>query len=87
MQVVRLTIRETAESIQRQFGGKLVPDWKLRRVVDLMEAADTLVVQRVGMYRTIADADVQAVADELRRVGWLPIEGERSLSQEAPGVS
>lgn len=74
MVVLRLTIRETAESIQRQFGGKLVPDWKLRRVVDAMETADTLSIQRVGPYRTIADTDVATVADELRRLGWLESE-------------
>ena len=74
MQILRLTIRETAESIQRQFGGKQVPDWKLRRVVDAMEAADTLSVQRIGTYRTIADTDVRIIADELRRLGWLESE-------------
>ena len=68
---IRLTIRELGESIQRQFGGRLIPDWKLRRVVDDLEQADTLNVQRVGRYRTVSAADVETIADELRRLDWL----------------
>ena len=71
MQNVRLTIRETAESIQRQYGGRLIPEWKLRRTVDALESADSLGVQRIGMYRTVSADDVGIVAQEMRRLGWL----------------
>ena len=70
-QDVRLTIRELDESIQRQFGGTLVPDWKLRRVVDALEDAETLDVQRVGRYRTVSTDHVGIIADALRRLDWL----------------
>ena len=72
---IRLTIRETAESIQRQYGGRLIPEWKLRRIVDLLESQDLLDVQRIGMYRTVSANDVGIVADELRRLGSLESEG------------
>jgi len=71
VQVVRLTIREASESICRQFGGKQVPDWKLRRVVDAMESAGLLDVQRVGSYRTVADTDLALIAGQLEKIGWL----------------
>ena len=73
-QDVRLTTREVGESIHRQFGGRLVPDWKLRRVVDSLESQDTLEVQRIGNYRTITTDGVVVLADELRRLGWLESE-------------
>jgi hypothetical protein len=71
MQVIRLTIREAAAAVQRQHGGRVVPDWKLRRVVDCMEVADQIEVQRVGTYRTISSDDIGKIADELQRLGWL----------------
>lgn len=71
MRTIRLSIRETAESIQRLYGGHIVPDWKLRRIVDALDSRDSLDVQRIGMYRTISADDVGIVADELHRVGWL----------------
>jgi hypothetical protein len=74
MHVLRLTIRETAQAIQRQFGGALVPDWKLRRVVDAMESTDAISVQRVGTYRTIADSDVSIIASQLQQLGWIRTE-------------
>ena len=74
MQNVRLTIRETAESIQRLYGGRLIPDWKLRRIVDSLESNDSLDVQRIGMYRTVSADDVGIVANELRRMDWLESE-------------
>jgi len=74
MQVVRLTTRETSLAIQRQYGGKLIPEWKMRRVVDDLEARDIISVQRAGAYRTIADSDLQVIANELRRIGRLAIE-------------
>lgn len=74
MQTIRLTIKESAGSIQRQFGGRLVPDWKLRRVVDILEDQGSIDVQRVGTYRTIAGSDVAILANELRRIGWLKSE-------------
>ena len=74
MQNIRLTIRETAESIQRLYGGRLIPDWKLRRIVDSLESKDSLDVQRIGMYRTVLADDVGIVANELRRMDWLESE-------------
>jgi hypothetical protein len=72
MQVIRLTIRESAEAIQRRCGGHVVPDWKMRRVVDALESTERLDVQRVGMYRTIAADDITVIVEELRRIAWLP---------------
>lgn len=74
MQNIRLTIRETSESIRRLYGGRPIPDWKLRRVVDSLESQDSLDVQRIGMYRTVSADDVGTVANELRRLGWLESE-------------
>ena len=71
MQSLRLTIREAASSINRQFGGRLVPDWKLRRVVDALESSGSLDVQRIGTYRTVAANDVAVIAAELTRLGWI----------------
>ncbi len=74
MQNIRLSIRETAESIHRLYGGRLVPDWKLRRIVDSLESAESLDVQRIGQYRTVSVDDVCIIANELRRLGWLESE-------------
>jgi hypothetical protein len=71
MQVLRLTIREASQSIFRQYGGRPVPDWKLRRVVDVLESQGSLDVQRIGTYRTVSADDLWVIADELRRLGWL----------------
>lgn len=73
-QDVRLTTRKAGESVHRQYGGTLVPDWKLRRVVDSLESQEKLDVQRIGNYRTIAADGVVVLADELRRLGWLESE-------------
>lgn len=70
-QDVRLTIREVGESIHRQHGGPLVPDWKLRRVVDGLESSGELDVQRVGMYRTVSSDDISKIAVALQRIGWV----------------
>ncbi len=87
---IRLTIRELGESIQRQFGGRLIPDWKLRRVVDALEDADALNVQRVGRYRTVSANHVGTVADALRRLDWLrdaaPIDVSSLAALEAAGT-
>lgn len=72
MQAVRLTIREVAESIKRQYGGSQIPDWKVRRVVDSLDASGTLNVQRVASYRTVSGDDVGIIAAELQRLGRLP---------------
>lgn len=69
--IVRLTIREAAESIQRQTNSALVPDWKFRRVVDDLDRRGLLSVQRIGIYRTVADTDLHIITDELRKIGWL----------------
>lgn len=69
---IRLTITETAASIKRRFD-TTIPVWKLRRVIDSMEAAGTLDVQRVANYRTVSGDDVGAIANELQRLGWLPV--------------
>lgn len=63
-----LTIPEMRGSLERKYG-KLVPDWKLRRVVDSLENLD---VYRAGNYRLVSSDDVHIVADELRRLKWLP---------------
>ena len=78
MRTIRLSIRETAESIQRLYGGRLVPDWKLRRIVDSLESSDSLDVQRIGQYRTVSADDVGIIANELRRLGWLESEAVRA---------
>jgi|GEM_PF-1536482 hypothetical protein len=70
MKVIRLTIREASESIYRRFGGRRVPEWKLRRVVDVLESRGMLDVQRMGAYRTVAAEDVGILAAEMRRCGW-----------------
>ena len=67
---LRLTLTELAGSIGRRFGRE-VPIWKLRRVVDVLESQDAISIQRVGNFRTISDADVGIVAEELRKIGWL----------------
>lgn len=72
--ILRLTIPETAASIERQFA-TIIPVWKLRRVVDSMESTGCLFVQRVGNYRTISGEDVGQIAAELQRLGWLNSEG------------
>ena len=88
---IRLTIRELGESIQRQFGGRLIPDWKLRRVVDDLERSDALDVQRVGRYRTVSADRVGTIADELRRLDWLrdaaPIDAISLNAHETAGTS
>lgn len=81
-QDVRLTVREIGESILRQHGGPMVPDWKLRRVVDGLESSGELDVQRVGLYRTVSANDVNKVAVSLQRLGWVtstaPLKAETS---------
>lgn len=76
MAELRLTLTEVAGSVERQFG-RLIPIWKLRRVVDSLESQDSLDVQRIGNYRTLATGDVAIVAAELRRLGWLESEAVR----------
>lgn len=71
---LRLTIPELRGSLERQYGKK-VPDWKLRRVVDSLESLD---VYRAGNYRLVSSDDVRIVADELRRLKWLPESREAS---------
>ena len=70
---LRLTLTELGRSIQRQFGVS-IPIWKIRRIVDALESADSLHVERVALYRTLSTDDVGIVADELRRQGWLESE-------------
>lgn len=74
---LRLTITEVADSVERQFGRRF-PAWKLRRTVDLLEAQDSLDVQRIGLYRTVSADDVEIIANELRRLGWLESEAVRA---------
>ena len=73
------------ESIQRQFGGSLIPDWKLRRVVDSLEESDSLNVQRVGRYRTVSADHLGIIVEELRRLAWLPIAAP--IGMNAPASS
>ena len=74
---LRLTIPEVADSIERQIGRRF-PAWKLRRIVDSLESADSLGVQRIGLYRTVSADDVCIIADELRRLVWLESEAGRA---------
>lgn len=67
-----LTTKQAADEIQRQYGGELVPDWKMRRTVDAMGQAGTIVVQRVQLYRMVDAGDISKIADELRQCGRLP---------------
>ena len=84
---IRLTMRDVAESIQRRYGGVIVPDWKIRRVVDDLEQDDMIVVQRVGRYRTVSDNDIKTIATELHRLSWLtesPVSGGESSILSSP---
>ena len=67
---LRLTLTELAGSIGRRFGRE-IPIWKLRRVVDVLESQDAISIERVANFRTISDSDVETVATELDRIGWL----------------
>lgn len=69
--VLRLTTTEATAAILRQYGHK-VPDWRMRRVVDAMESAERLDVQRMGNYRTVSANDLALIVDELRSMGCLP---------------
>ncbi len=69
---IRLTITGLAASIDRQYGAK-IPAWKLRRVLDSMDASGAIELQRVANYRTVSGDTVGRVADELQRLGWLSI--------------
>jgi len=74
MQTIRLTVREAAQAIQRQFGGPLCPDWALRRIVDELDADGHIDLHRVGLYRAVASDDLSLIANELRRLGRLETE-------------
>ncbi|WP_010587886.1 hypothetical protein [Schlesneria paludicola] len=78
---MRLTITEVAESIHRQHGGEIVPAWKMRRVIDSLDTNDAISIQRVGIYRTVAESDVAIIAAELQRLGWLAPESEAATCQ------
>lgn len=67
--MIVLTMPEAAAAIQRQYGGKPVPIWTLRRIVDRLEADERLEVQRVGPYRTVMDTSISIIAEELHRRG------------------
>ncbi|WP_373653382.1 hypothetical protein [Schlesneria sp. DSM 10557] len=69
---MRLTITDVAATIHSRHGGELIPAWKMRRVVDALDARNAIDIQRVGVYRTLALEDVDTVANELRRLNWLP---------------
>ena len=71
MQTIRLTVRETARSIQTQYGGTLCPDWALRRLIDEMDAAGIISIQRAGLYRTIAFEDLPLIVKQLKKLGRL----------------
>lgn len=78
MHVKRLTIRESAETIQRRFGGRLLPEWRVRRVVDSLEATNSLNVHRFGRYRTVSADDIEIIVTELHRLGCLESEAVRA---------
>ena len=52
-----------------------VPDWKIRRLVDSLDAD----IPRAGLYRLIPRSLLGTIAIELQRQGWLP-KGEEVLS-------
>ena len=69
-----LTITDVAKAIKRKHGGTQVPDWKMRQVFDSLDESHAISVHRVGVYRAILDSEVEIVAAELRRLGWLKAE-------------
>lgn len=73
MRQIRLTTPEVSDSINRQYGAT-VPPWRLRQVIDLMEAGEKIELQRAGRYRTVSGDDVGKIVDELRRRGWMKLE-------------
>jgi hypothetical protein len=66
-----LTMGDVSTRISKRFR-VVVPIWKLRRVVDDLENAGLLDVTRIGNYRTIDEAGIDAVVSELQRLEWLP---------------
>jgi hypothetical protein len=66
-----LTMGDVSTRISKRFR-VVVPIWKLRRVVDDLENAGLLDVTRIGNYRTIDEAGIDAVVSELQRLDWLP---------------
>lgn len=68
---MRLTLTDVSECLFVR--DKIqVPAWKLRRVIDGLEAEGKLEVQRVRSLRTVLATDVPTIADELNRTGWKP---------------
>lgn len=66
--VIRLTTAEAAAAIQRQYG-HVVPDWRMRRVIDAMGQEERLDVQRMGNYRTVPGDQLGLIVAELERIG------------------
>lgn len=59
---LRLTVPEVVDSIQRTTG-KRYSHWTVRRVIDGLDSAGEINVQRCGLYRTVASSDVARIAE------------------------
>ena len=70
--IARLMGSQIGETIHARHGGRRVPDWKVARVVTDLESRQKLTVERVSKYRVIVSTDLDIVAAELHRLGWLP---------------
>ncbi|MEI8022467.1 MAG: hypothetical protein WCH39_29930 [Schlesneria sp.] len=66
-----LTLQELAKRIEGDYSGVVIPQWKLRRVVDSLNNKGSIVIQRFGLCRAVSSECVTTVADELRRIGWM----------------
>lgn len=69
---MRLTVNQAALEIQKQFGGDLQPDWRMRRVLDALDDANLISIERTVNYRTITSEEIPIVAAELKRRGLIP---------------
>ncbi len=64
----RITTGEARREVARLNGEPPVPDWRMRRTLDALAIAGKITLERIGQYRTISDADVPTVADELKQL-------------------
>jgi hypothetical protein len=69
---MRLTANQAAQEIQKQFGGELMPEWRMRRVIDALAAS--LTIELIGRYRTIPSEELPIVATELQPMELIPRE-------------
>jgi hypothetical protein len=50
-----------------------LPTWKIRRLYELKLLPEP---HRIGHYRVVGEADLPAIEEALRTLGYLPTEGE-----------